>query len=1287
MGPGVFFADIFYIFEKNTRIEQNMKLSDNVGLKIRKISGLIAGRPHRPDNSQGGKDMHYKKIIAGLLAVSLCFQGGVPVLAAESGQEQPGTEIIKEIPETEEEQDREEETPGTEEELPKVQKAAAAEPEEQTGPEKRPDTEETGKEEIEVEADKEAETAEEEIVVETDDVETSKESMNEGEEASVTILNEEDLKYTGYPVKPLLYVKYGKKSLKEGTDYSVSYENNTAAGTASGTVTGIGDYGFEKTFTFTIAKHELEEKDVQTSLGAYALRYKKHSYGSNSIFVAVGSKILKEGVDYELSDTSGFKNNVSGAKVTVTGIGNCTGSVTTGIPEYDPVTYDIQGSFTYGEPGTTDVTVKIGNKTLIQGEKAGDGDYYVTVKNTSDTMVEVSVNGEYDGAELYEYKTFRVSSRAIKDQEVNLSGTQFAYTGSPVKPDVSVTVNGTALKEGEDYVLQYKNNTVKGTATVTVTGTGHYTGTVTKTFVIADSASAPEADVTAGFASTAAITYSGAAKTPAVTVKADGKTLVKGTDYTVTYENNINAGKGIAHIKGKGSYSFSRDLTFTISPKSLTASDMAKKEMLGATEARYMMNVSSYNEAGIYDSTRKTDLVEGVDYDLENKEAYRKDKGNAVAKGKGNYTGTLTFTIPEYEPMSVINKSEFVYGDIGYEPDIEVIFNKGTSKETVLKRGEKEGDGDYYVRSVVSEGRMVLYEVIGHYKGFEIYVDDIVNSKPRGLTDSDVILSEDTVKYTGKEAVVAVTVRSVGADGKTAVLTEGTDYTISYENNTQPGNAVVTVRGKGNYTGTVAKTFVITDDAAASYAVMRVENTDSIVYDGLPKEPGVYIDIDGKVYKEGVDYKLTYKNNINAGTAYVTVSSVGAQKPEIEGELPFTIRQRQLSTGDISIGSGTYTYTGKTITPEVTVKSNGKTLKKDTDYTVTYTNNINVGTARIKVAGKGNYAGTAEKTFAIAEKLPAIYTITPSIGLSSTAFTYNGKRQVPTVIVKNGQQTLSASDYNVKMPASSVNAGTYTITVELKGKYRGTATATYRILPKKVTPSVTLSASSFVYNGGVRRPAVTVKIGKTVVPASGYTLSIPKSINTGTYTATVSLKGNYTGTAKAIYKITPKKVTPAVTLAAKNLTYNGKVRRPVVTVKIGKTVMPASTYTVTYAGGRKNVGTYTVTVKMKGNYTGTAVAKFIITPAPTTLTRFKGISGKLAFDVRWKKQAVQTTGYQLQYSTDRNYKKNVKTVTVKGPQNVRKTITGVKGGKYYYIRIRTYKTVSGKNYYSGWKNW
>ena len=181
--------------------------------------------------------MHYKKIIAGLLAVSLCFQGGVPVLAAESGQEQPGTEIIKEIPETEEEQDREEETPGTEEELPKVQEAAAAEPEEQTEPEKEQDTKETGKEEIEIEADKEAETAEEEIAVETDDVETSKESMNEGEEASVTVLNEEDLEYTGYPVKPLLYVKYGKKSLKEGTDYSVSYENNTAAGTASGTVT------------------------------------------------------------------------------------------------------------------------------------------------------------------------------------------------------------------------------------------------------------------------------------------------------------------------------------------------------------------------------------------------------------------------------------------------------------------------------------------------------------------------------------------------------------------------------------------------------------------------------------------------------------------------------------------------------------------------------------------------------------------------------------------------------------------------------------------------------------------------------------------------------------------------------------------------------------------------------------------------------------------------------------------------------------------------------------------
>lgn len=158
--------------------------------------------------------------------------------------------------------------------------------------------------------------------------------------------------------------------------------------------------------------------------------------------------------------------------------------------------------------------------------------------------------------------------------------------------------------------------------------------------------------------------------------------------------------------------------------------------------------------------------------------------------------------------------------------------------------------------------------------------------------------------------------------------------------------------------------------------------------------------------------------------------------------------------------------------------------------------------------------------------------------------------------------------------------------------------------------------------------------------------------------------------------------TPKVILSTSTYVYNGKVRRPSVTVKKGNTKLAASNYTVTYASGRKNPGTYKVTVKLKGNYFGAKTVSFKIIPKTTAITSLKPASKKLT--VKWKKQAAQVTGYQIQCATDSKFTKNKKTVTVKGATKTAKAITGLLGGKKYYVRIRTYKTVSGKNYYSTW---
>ncbi|MFR5876506.1 MAG: GH25 family lysozyme [Eubacterium sp.] len=156
-----------------------------------------------------------------------------------------------------------------------------------------------------------------------------------------------------------------------------------------------------------------------------------------------------------------------------------------------------------------------------------------------------------------------------------------------------------------------------------------------------------------------------------------------------------------------------------------------------------------------------------------------------------------------------------------------------------------------------------------------------------------------------------------------------------------------------------------------------------------------------------------------------------------------------------------------------------------------------------------------------------------------------------------------------------------------------------------------------------------------------------------------------------------------ITLSSTSYTYNGKAKKPSVTVKDSKgKKISASNYTVSYSSGRKNVGKYTVTIKFKGNYSGTVKKTFTIKPKNTTIS--KVTAGKKKFTVKWKKYTTQTTGYQIQYSTDKNFKKNNKTVTVSKNKTTSKTISKLSAKKKYYVRIRTYKTVSGTKYYSSW---
>lgn len=237
-----------------------------------------------------------------------------------------------------------------------------------------------------------------------------------------------------------------------------------------------------------------------------------------------------------------------------------------------------------------------------------------------------------------------------------------------------------------------------------------------------------------------------------------------------------------------------------------------------------------------------------------------------------------------------------------------------------------------------------------------------------------------------------------------------------------------------------------------------------------------------------------------------------------------------------------------------------------------------------------------------------------------------------------------------------------------------------------------ITISPLTYNGYIQKPEIKLVIGQvTLVEGTDYDLEYHNmsSINVGRYRVTIRGKGIYSGKTIEHYTIEPKKITPEVTLSNTAFVYNGAIQAPDVTAVMDDTVKLTETkdYRVSYDNVGKDVGSYDVTVNMRDNYSGSAKFTYTISPKGTSLKSLTG--GSKLLKVKWEKQTEQMstseiTGYQLKLATDRAFTKNKKTVTVKGFDKASKKVTKLKGGKKYYVKIRTYKTVDGKKYYSDW---
>lgn len=454
---------------------------------------------------------------------------------------------------------------------------------------------------------------------------------------------------------------------------------------------------------------------------------------------------------------------------------------------------------------------------------------------------------------------------------------------------------------------------------------------------------------------------------------------------------------------------------------------------------------------------------------------------------------------------------------------------------------------------------------------------------------------------------------------------------------TKVGNYTLTVSDKsGKYADLTASFTLTTEDMPAAYN----ENSDApalVTAEGYSTDDlSAYIhnitsvSVDGKEYaasgrgavvivKEDGTIDMSTAPFAEAKDSYdIVVKSTGYADSSFTIQKSYNINIENL---DIEMSSAKYTYSGKAKTPAVKVKNGDVTLKKDVDYTVTYSNNINAGMATVAIQGIGKYTGTVTKEFLIRKLSIENYTLE----LSRTDYTYNEIAKKPAATVLDGDTALEKFvDYKV-IYKDNVQPGIGTVTVKGAGNYKGTITKEINIVPAK--PS--LSKFGKAENG------LVVNWSK-VVGATGY----------------------------EIYR-----------------SENGRVYSKVKTITSGTTTKWTDTKAITN-GGRYSykVVAYTQVADtiLKSKESAVKTTYKLDTPAISSLVS----KAAKQMTVKWNKNG-KVTSYHIEYSLNSDFSDS-KFLRVTGANNISKVVYKLTPGRKYYVRVRAYKNVNGVDYSSVW---